>query len=316
MSIIINPKDLPDYPHIKKISDHLWTDREIGKAAIMVGAGFSKNAKKVNAMVEEFPLWYDLGEKMFNELYSDLNISSNHLLNLKKEKTSGLGVLKLANEYEVFFGRHQLNEFIKKNLPDDKYVPDELHISLLNLPWSDIFTTNYDTLLERTRTHIFDRKYDLVLTKEDIPGKMKPRIIKLHGTLPSNLPFIFTEEDYRIYPHDFAPFVNTVQQSMMENIFCLIGFSGSDPNFLSWRGWIKDNLGNNTPIIYLVGLFSHSQSERKLLENNFIRIIDLSPIFPDTTWKKNRHYEATKWFLDLLTLSKPIKKINWPLFKK
>ncbi|WP_408649571.1 SIR2 family protein [Acinetobacter baumannii] len=44
-----------------------------------------------------------------------------------------------------------------------------------------------------------------------------PRIIKLHGTVPAHIPFIFTEEDYRTYPKKFAPFVNTVQQIMMNS---------------------------------------------------------------------------------------------------
>ena len=73
---------------------------------------------------------------------------------------------------------------------------------------------------------------------------MRPRIAKLHGSFPSNRPFIFTEEDYRTYPRRFAAFVNLVQQSMMENVFCLLGFSGDDPNFLYWTGWVRDHLGS------------------------------------------------------------------------
>ena len=88
----------------------------------------------------------------------------------------------------------------------------------------DVFTTNYDTLLERAQVGVVDRKYDVVPTASDIVGRMKPRIVKLHGSFPSHRPFIITEEDYRTYPKRFAPFVNMVQQSIMENVFCLIGF--------------------------------------------------------------------------------------------
>ena len=70
----------------------------------------------------------------------------------------------------------------------------------------------------------------------------RPRIVKLHGSLPAQFPLIVTEEDYRTYPTKFAPFVNTVQQAMMETVFLLIGFSGDDPNFLNWSGWVRDNL--------------------------------------------------------------------------
>jgi hypothetical protein len=76
------------------------------------------------------------------------------------------------------------------------------------------------------------RKYAIVRVVQDIPAAMKPRIVKLNGSFPSTRPFIFTEEDFRTYPRRFAGFVNLAQQSMMENVFCLIGFSGDDPNFL------------------------------------------------------------------------------------
>ena len=47
----------------------------------------------------------------------------------------------------------------------------------------------------------------------------QPRIVKLHGSFPADFPLIVTEEDYRTYPKTFAPFVNTVQQAMMETVF-------------------------------------------------------------------------------------------------
>jgi hypothetical protein len=47
---------------------------------------------------------------------------------------------------------------------------------------------------------------------------------------------------------NFAPFVNTVQQTLLEKSLCLIGFSGDDPNFLQWIGWIRDNFPETTPL--------------------------------------------------------------------
>ena len=78
---------------------------------------------------------------------------------------------------------------------------------------------------------------------DQLPLLGQPRIVKLHGSLPATFPLISTEEDYRTYPSKFAPFVNTVRQAMMETVLCLIGFSGDDPNFLHWSGWVRDNLG-------------------------------------------------------------------------
>src|SRR6266404_1844068 len=251
---------IPDLPYIDQIRKRLWTGREIGQAAIMIGSGFSRNAEPVLQSASPFPLWEGLAQRM----YEELNFTGE---DDKSIQPSTLDVLNLATEYEIVFERAALNELIVRTIPDADYVPGHLHRLLLSLPWSDIFTTNYDTLLEKTLPFIHDRRYDVIQTSSDLPGSMKPRIIKLHGSLPSHLPFIITQEDFRTYPIDFAPFVNTVQQAIMENVLCLIGFSGDDPNFLYWTGWVRDNLGEATPPIYLCSLTEVSAAQRRVLKS-------------------------------------------------
>ena len=253
----MSAKRLPDQNYIDQIRERLWCGREIGQAAVMVGAGFSRNAEKFSPNIPDFPLWNQLAGQIYDCLY----LRSKTLdLREREVEIARLGPLRLASEYEIIFGRQALDDLLIKTIPDNQYLPGKLHKLLLSLPWSDIFTTNYDTLLEKTTPFIHDRKYDTILTPSDIPGRMKPRIVKLHGSFPSHRPFIFTEEDYRTYPRKFAPFVNIVQQSIMENVFCLIGFSGEDPNFLHWIGWVRDNLGESIRFIYLCGLLSLSNS--------------------------------------------------------
>ena len=155
--------------------------------------------------------------------------------------------------------------------------PSSLHVKLLDLPWTDVLTTNYDTLLERACRSVVSRRYDIVVKPDDLGQSRQPRIIKLHGTLQVSERLIVTDEDYRTYPHDFAPFVNTVRQALLEKTLCLIGFSGDDPNFLQWIGWIQDNLTNATsPKIYLIGVRPSSHSQRRLLERRHIIPIDMS----------------------------------------
>jgi hypothetical protein len=306
---------LPDWSHIEQLRKHLWCDREFGKAAVMVGAGFSRNANRILPGTELVPSWSKLAELMYDSLYPPEIPPEKYRKENMLKATSGMGALKLASEYKAYFGRQVLDKFIEEAIPDNSYSPGELHELLLNLPWSDVFTTNYDTLLERTLPAIHDRKYDLVLTYLDIPGKMKPRLVKLHGSFPSHRPFIITEEDYRTYPVKFAPFVNTVQQSMMENAFCLIGFSGDDPNFLHWVGWVRDNLGPNAPCIYLCGLLDLSVPQRRVLEDKGVIPIDLSPLFPKLDWPDRdiRHTEALKWFLLEMERGKPPNVMNWQI---
>ncbi len=219
----------------------------------------------------------------------------------------------MAQEYEETHGRYALNKFILDSTPDTDYEPSPLHNKLLRLRWADIFTTNWDTLLERACRQVTTKHYSIIRTTTDIAGSSASRIVKLHGTFPSNMPFIFTEEDYRRYPHEFAPFVNFVQQSMMENVFCLIGFSGDDPNFLHWCGWVRDNLGKTAPKIYLVGLHEMAQVKRRELEKRNIIPIDLALIPGISDWPKDkRHYWALEWFLENLEQGERWNRSAWP----
>jgi hypothetical protein len=282
-------------PYLYEISERLQT----GHASVMVGAGFSKNAESGNSE-KKFPSWNELGDIFYDKLHGDC---------LDKKEKVYLDPLKLAGEVEAAFGRPTLNNIIRTSIPDEGFQPSELHRKLLNLPWTDIFTTNYDTLLERTAENILQFRYETIVTKEDLIWSTKPRIIKLHGSFPAGRPFVITEEDYRAYPSRQAPFVNTVQQSLLENTLCLIGFSGNDPNFLSWIGWIRDNLGTeNSPKMYLIGVLTLSLGQRKLLEDRNIVPIDIAFFSKD----KN-HYESLSQFLNfLLENCRHEKQQDWP----
>ena len=145
----------------------------------------------------------------------------------------------------------------------------------------------------------------------DITTAFPPRIVKLHGSFPSQTPFIITEEDYRDYPDNFALFVNTVRQSLAENTFVLVGFSGDDPNFLDWAGWIRNELGNRHNPIYLVNPLPLSNVDRSLLSHRGVTPIDLSPVVSRETPSEEIHSSALKWFLDNLLPPKPLRPELW-----
>ena len=166
------------------------------------------------------------------------------------------------------------------------------------------------TLLERAAEKVVDYKYETIINKEDLVWSSKPRIIKLHGSLPSKRPFVITEEDYRKYPQDCAIFINTVQQSLIENTLCLLGFSGDDPNFLNWIGWIRDNLGqSNAPKIYLLGLLNLSVGEEQLLQKRNIIPINLKYLCSN---KDCSHKMAIEKFVEYMNTKNTLpKKIEW-----
>ena len=277
-----------------------------GHASILVGAGMSRNANPANDSIKvAMPLWLDLIDEFCDKL------------SIEDKDRKYLNTLTVAQEIEDSYGRPYLDKMIIDGLKDDSYVPSDIHVNLMSLPWSDVFTTNYDTLLERACEKVTQRKYQIVRDQKDLLySSGKPRLIKLHGSLPSNGPFIITEEDFRMYPNDHAPFVNTVQQSLLENSFYLVGFSGDDPNFLKWIGWIHDNLGiKNSPKIFLITHRQPSAAKAKNLAYKNIELIVLNQI--DKYKNDSVSEEYRLFFKDLLDRVKDKSKVygDWPEIK-
>jgi len=252
--------------HIDMIADSLVNNH----AVVMIGAGFSKNAVKNNDAenIKSFASWNDLAKICLKKIDPNYDETKPYFGN----------PLSVFQEFENTFGRDALENLFIEHIPDDDYLPSNLHIRLLELPWKDVFSTNYDTLLERTCAHVTSRRYNIVLSEKDLPYSAETaRIIKLHGTLNSNTKLIITEEDYRTYSSEHALFVNTIRQALVENTLCLIGFSASDPNFLNWIGWIKDNLGlDNAKKIYFITGKPPVVGKVKMLEEKNIETIALS----------------------------------------
>lgn len=255
--------------HITQIAQALVAKH----AAVMVGAGFSRNADKKYSTNREFLDWKKLSDLFYDKLYEDGAGPG-------KMYASSLG---LAEQVERLMGRPVLEEILHQAVPDEDYIPSELFRKLMELPWRDVFTTNYDTLLERTADQITKRRYNVVVCKEDLAGSNDAsRIVKLHGSFPSSRPFIITEEDYRTYPEKFAPMVNTVQQAFLENVFCMIGFSGEDPNFIKWTGWIRDHLSKSSAQkLYMITVSHLPEAQRTLFIERNIIAVDLEEIWPD-----------------------------------
>lgn len=292
-------------PYIEDIAHRLSDPYKYGAVSLMVGAGFSKNADCIDDTKTTPPNWRELAEDMFKSVDP-----INSLDKMKVAATcSGRNILSLAEKYEVMFDRSSLNSLIEHSISDESFVPGKLHKDLMSFNWNDVFTTNYDTLLERTTSLVYSKNnYKVVYSVKDLPGSVRPRIIKLHGSIGQSSNYIITEEDYRTYPIQFAPFVNTVQQAMIETRLCLLGFSGDDPNFLSWVGWLRDNLENDCLSIYLCGVFNTlSEADKKMIERRGITIVDLSSLVSGNS--SNIHFDSfSAFFNEIRTIIKRERK--------
>ena len=292
--------DLPDSPAIKKLAEALWRqDAKRHGAAIMIGAGFSRCSSKHADGAKKLPLWKDFAKRLASELDG------------KNKDLAFSDPLRLAEEYRAYFGQAALNDLIRSEIHDEAWQPGSLHSDLLNLPWSEVMTTNWDTLLERAAINIHASIYGVVSKQSDLSCVRSPRIVKLHGSIGITEQFIVAQEDYRKYPQEFAAFVNFARQVFIENELCLLGFSGDDPNFMQWAGWVRDHLANHARRIYLVGALNLSAANRKFLESINIAPIDLWDAVKDIDDHDLRHQQAIEMFLKALLDQKPKPHHKW-----
>lgn len=147
-----------------------------------------------------------------------------------------------------------------------------------------------------------ENTFCLVIRSKDLQIKKNKNIIKLHGSLRTaeeksknvfgfdndlKKHYIIAKEDYQTYPEDHEAFTQLMRISLLQESFCLIGFSGVDPNFLAWVGWVQDLLKRqSTPNIveqrqdkiYLIALGSEELTKDKELfyENHSITRVRLT----------------------------------------
>lgn len=290
--------------HVREIRDRLWS----GEAAVMVGAGFSRNADPLHGDVDGMAAWSGLIKQLHTRLHRGCGDEGGS----DESEPCATEFAEIAEEFEHVFGRTELRSAIRQSVPDDLYEPSLFHKMLLGLPWMDVFTTNYDRLLERTLVEVPNRSYSIVRSASQLPKSSQPRIVKLHGDfdLP-NEPLVITREDYRTYPKERVAFVNTVRQSLMENSFVLIGFSGADPNFKNWVGWLRDVLAERRHTTYFCDLHSGmSPGKRQVLLRDGIQPVDLSAAFSQSD--DIGYKSALRWLFCSLYAGQPPSGRYWP----
>lgn len=149
----------------------------------------------------------------------------------------------------------------------------------------------------------------------------KKNIFKLHGTIRLNegseygfdgdphRNYIITANDYINYPIKHEPFVDYMKISLLKGSFCIMGFSGDDPNFLSWMSWVKEVIDKNPEIkselsqknsarfFYIdSGDKPLSKDKKLLLKNHYIEYVELSKVF-----KGSSHKERIVQFFEYLS---------------
>ena len=173
-----------------------------------------------------------------------------------------------------------------------------IHKTLLQCKnFQNLYTTNYDNALETASEKLSKEdpsiSYNVVTSGKELSGNLTKNIVKIHGSLPEkteesggdyifdedrHLRYIIAKEDYASYLQKHEAFSYLMRIAMLQGTFCLIGFSGSDPNYMEWVKWMSDILNSESnDKIFLLDIdgVELEPSMRSFYKNHHIAVINL-----------------------------------------
>jgi hypothetical protein len=204
----------------------------------------------------------------------------------------------------------------------------DLHFltTMLNVGWNAIFTTNYDDLLRYASINVGNKSLTECCDATTLSlRRVNEMIVKLHGSIDFthnrngfdgdvHRKYVLTQEDYDDYPAKHEAFMQMMKISLLKDCFCLVGFSGKDPNFIAWITWVRDILeAKNSKVpgtvgaedikIFFIDCYDNPLDDATLqfFENHKIyRIIlsDAKKLFVCNGTEPRDLNERNKWLLD------------------
>ena len=193
---------------INKVSETLYENRGV----IFVGSGISFPSTNIDwfKLLDHFAK--DLGIKL-DENHDDLPLIAQYIVN---EHAGNRGPLL-----------NVISKTFNKNFTINNY-----HIALSTTKVSTIWTTNYDTLLERAFS---DFLVDVKVNDDSISRNVVNsdiEILKIHGCISRSRheDIIITQEDYEDFLINKPAMSQRLSNDLLNKSFLFIGYSYRDPN--------------------------------------------------------------------------------------
>lgn len=202
-----------------------------GSAALFVGAGISRN--------EGFVDWKGLLTNIAKDLGLKIDLEND--------------LVAIAQYHYNKYDRSKLNQLIMDEFTKDIHF-GENHELIADLPIRTVWTTNYDTLLEKgfesakKRCDVKRDAQNLALT---LPGRAVT-LYKMHGDVTQPDKAVLTKEDYETFDHDRALFSTMLQGDLVNKTFLFLGYNFADPNIDYILSRIRNLLGKNQRHHYCV----------------------------------------------------------------
>jgi NAD-dependent SIR2 family protein deacetylase len=262
-----------------------------GYCGIFVGAGLSQGAG--------LPSWDKLLTELIDKVVETKTAPDSKIREFRKLIKQPSKYLMLAEELKETLPS-ELPAYIKERFDDKSINPTDAHLNLVKLNYAFIITTNYDILIERAYTKVYN-DFPTHLTYKDAAAinynlwNNEKFILKAHGdarSAPKEI--ILTEKDYRniLYKETGYQSVLQVMFSLYNIVF--FGASLNDPEINLLLGFIHNIFHGGSPKHYaLMNKKELTNTEADRWRKDFnINIIPYDP--------HNNHIEVTNFIKGLV----------------
>lgn len=195
--------------------------------AIFVGAGMS--------MAAGYPSW----SALLRDIGDELGIASTDVHDL-----AALAQWSIQESG----GATRVRNVIKKEIGIDYPIPEALQV-IARLPIRNVWTTNYDRLIERAFKEI-SRPVDVISGAKDLALKAVPgatRIYKMHGSVDRLEDVVISTDDYELYRSRRGAFLPLLQAHLTSMSMLFVGLSFTDPNVKHVLSLIRESFTDAPP---------------------------------------------------------------------
>lgn len=210
----------------KKDIEHflnVYSERVIsGETALFLGSGVSRDSG--------FPSWNALLAPCAEELGIEIG-----------DNTDLYAIAQYyANRHSDAELRRRFNKAVNRFATSNPVLD-----SLLGIPFSSIWTTNYDKLIEDGLQKRYIG-YNTIVNDRDltsISNDGKINVYKMNGDVSEPTNMIVTKNDYEHYTQKHPLFLTFLKKELVANTFLFIGYSFSDALVLDCLGALTEFLG-------------------------------------------------------------------------
>jgi SIR2-like domain len=256
--------DPDDEQHLAALREQVGKDA--ARVLIFLGAGLSFGVGRYLGRAsferprpfddDRFPSWPDLVARMKSRLLA--RAADPHEANALESFFDHNDYLDCAQLFRATVGRTEYHRFLESQFEPSTGDENRLtasHEALVRLPIRELFTTNYDQLIElafssRGETLVVSASADEF--KRHQPDRPEHHLIKLHGSIETPDRIVLTREDYAESRRARAEMFEHLTQEVRYSSFLFVGFSLSDPNFNIIRDDARVVMGEKMPTSYLV----------------------------------------------------------------